>query len=126
MTGRSSSFTRCRGYLLRRQQENDIEISCRSIQHPRAFGLTNTTARSGKASTLSIAKQSGDAQRWGCSGSSELRTRICLPPRKAPETADDEAALRADITNLAKRFGRHGYRRMGKSAEKLRADPQRS
>ncbi|MDB5315169.1 MAG: integrase [Rhodospirillales bacterium] len=28
------------------------------------------------------------------------------------KAADDEAALRADITNLAKRYGRYGYRRI--------------
>ena len=32
--------------------------------------------------------------------------------RKAPGTADDGAALTANITALAKRFGRHGYRRI--------------
>ena len=32
--------------------------------------------------------------------------------RRAPETADDEAALRADITDLAQRYGRYGYRRI--------------
>jgi putative transposase len=32
--------------------------------------------------------------------------------RRAPETVDDEAALTADITDLAKRFGRYGYRRI--------------
>jgi transposase InsO family protein len=32
--------------------------------------------------------------------------------RKARNTADDEAALATDITDLAKRFGRYGYRRI--------------
>jgi putative transposase len=32
--------------------------------------------------------------------------------RKVPRTADDEAALTADIIALAKRFGRYGYRRV--------------
>lgn len=32
--------------------------------------------------------------------------------RKARNTADDEAALTTDITDLAKRFGRYGYRRI--------------
>jgi transposase InsO family protein len=32
--------------------------------------------------------------------------------RKARSTADDEAALTTDITDLAKRFGRYGYRRI--------------
>jgi putative transposase len=32
--------------------------------------------------------------------------------RKAKGTADDEAALRADITDLAQRYGRYGYRRI--------------
>lgn len=32
--------------------------------------------------------------------------------RRAPETADDEAALTADITELARRYGRYGYRRI--------------
>jgi transposase InsO family protein len=32
--------------------------------------------------------------------------------RKAPKTADDEAALTADITKLALQYGRYGYRRI--------------
>lgn len=32
--------------------------------------------------------------------------------RKAPRAADDEAALTADIIELAKRYGRYGYRRI--------------
>jgi transposase InsO family protein len=32
--------------------------------------------------------------------------------RKAPRGADDEAALTADIVELAKRYGRYGYRRI--------------
>jgi putative transposase len=32
--------------------------------------------------------------------------------RKAPGTADDEAALSADIIALAKQYGRYGYRRI--------------
>jgi transposase InsO family protein len=32
--------------------------------------------------------------------------------RKAPRTRDDEAALTADIVELAKRYGRYGYRRI--------------
>ena len=32
--------------------------------------------------------------------------------RKAPRGPDDEAALRADIVELAKRYGRYGYRRI--------------
>jgi hypothetical protein len=34
------------------------------------------------------------------------------PQRKAPRTRDDEAALTADIIELAKRYGRYGYRRI--------------
>ena len=32
--------------------------------------------------------------------------------RKLPRTADDEAALTADIVELARRYGRYGYRRI--------------
>jgi transposase InsO family protein len=32
--------------------------------------------------------------------------------RKAPRTANDEAALTADITELARQYGRYGYRRI--------------
>ncbi len=32
--------------------------------------------------------------------------------RGAPQTADDEAALTADIIALAREFGRYGYRRI--------------
>jgi putative transposase len=32
--------------------------------------------------------------------------------RRAVKTANDEAALRADIIDLAQRFGRYGYRRI--------------
>ncbi|MDB5380548.1 MAG: family transposase [Rhodospirillales bacterium] len=32
--------------------------------------------------------------------------------RRAVERADDEAALKADITNLARQYGRYGYRRI--------------
>jgi putative transposase len=32
--------------------------------------------------------------------------------RKAPKTADDEVALTADITALARQYGRYGYRRI--------------
>ncbi|MDB5384349.1 MAG: family transposase, partial [Rhodospirillales bacterium] len=32
--------------------------------------------------------------------------------RKARSTADDEGALSADITDLAQRYGRYGYRRI--------------
>jgi putative transposase len=32
--------------------------------------------------------------------------------RKAPGTADDEAALTSDIIALAKQYGRYGYRRV--------------
>jgi hypothetical protein len=32
--------------------------------------------------------------------------------RKAKSTAGDEAALTTDITELAKRYGRYGYRRI--------------
>jgi putative transposase len=32
--------------------------------------------------------------------------------RKAPKTADDEVALTAGITALARQYGRYGYRRI--------------
>lgn len=32
--------------------------------------------------------------------------------RKVPRGADDEVALTADIVDLAKRYGRYGYRRI--------------
>jgi putative transposase len=32
--------------------------------------------------------------------------------RKAPRTADDEAALTQDIIALARQYGRYGYRRI--------------
>jgi putative transposase len=34
------------------------------------------------------------------------------PQRKAPRTADDEAALTASVVDLAKRYGRYDYRRI--------------
>ena len=34
--------------------------------------------------------------------------------RKAPQTPDDEAALTADMIELARQYGRYGYRRITK------------
>ena len=50
-------------------------------------------------------------------GVSERLPAACLashgrPSVKIPQTADDEAALTADIIALARQFGRYGYRRI--------------
>ena len=50
----------------------------------------------------------GVSERRACAALGQHRST----QRKAPRTPDDEARLAADILELAKRFGRYGYRRI--------------
>jgi putative transposase len=55
-----------------------------------------------------VARRLGVSEREACAALGQHRST----QRKAPRTADDEARLTADILELAKRFGRYGYRRI--------------
>ena len=55
-----------------------------------------------------VARHPGVSERRACAVLGQHRST----QRKAPRTADDEARLTADILELAKRFGRYGYRRI--------------
>jgi putative transposase len=50
----------------------------------------------------------GVSERFACRVLEQHRSA----QRKAPVTADDEAALTADIIALARQYGRYGYRRI--------------
>jgi hypothetical protein len=50
----------------------------------------------------------GVSQRWPARVLGQHRS----VQRRVPRAADDEAALTADITDLAKQYGRYGYRRV--------------
>jgi transposase InsO family protein len=52
--------------------------------------------------------QLGVSERFACRVLGQPRAT----QRKAPKTADDEAALTADIITLARQYGRYGYRRI--------------
>lgn len=53
-------------------------------------------------------KRFGVSERFACRVLGQHRST----QRKKPRTADDEAALTADIIELAKQYGRYGYRRI--------------
>jgi putative transposase len=48
------------------------------------------------------------SERFACKVLDQHRSR----QRKVPRTTDDEVALTADITALARQYGRYGYRRI--------------
>ena len=48
------------------------------------------------------------SERFACRVLGQHRSVQC----RAPRTADDEAALRGSIVNLARQYGRYGYRRI--------------
>ena len=52
--------------------------------------------------------QLGVSERFACRVLGQPRAT----QRKAPRTADDEAALTRDIIALARQYGRYGYRRI--------------
>jgi putative transposase len=55
-----------------------------------------------------VARRLGVSERRACAALGQHRST----QRKAPRIPDDEARLTADILELAKRFGRYGYRRI--------------
>ena len=55
-----------------------------------------------------VKEQLGISERRACRVLGQPRST----QRRVPQTADDEAALTADITALAKQYGRYGYRRI--------------
>jgi transposase InsO family protein len=55
-----------------------------------------------------VVRQVGVSERRACAVLGQHRST----QRKVARTADDEAALTADIIELAKRYGRYGYRRI--------------
>ena len=57
---------------------------------------------------MHVTSQLNVSQRLACRVLDQHRST----QRRAVETADDEAALKADITDLARQYGRYGYRRI--------------
>lgn len=55
-----------------------------------------------------VVREFGVSERKACAVLGQHRST----QRKAPRGSDDEAALTADIVELAKRYGRYGYRRI--------------
>jgi putative transposase len=55
-----------------------------------------------------VVRQVGVSERRACAVLGHHRST----QRKVPRSADDEAALTTDIIELAKRYGRYGYRRI--------------
>jgi transposase InsO family protein len=55
-----------------------------------------------------VVRELGVSERKACAVLGQHRST----GRKAPRGADDEARLTADIVELAKRYGRYGYRRI--------------
>jgi putative transposase len=55
-----------------------------------------------------VVRELGVSERKACAVLGQHRST----QRKAPRGSDDEAALTADIVELAKRYGRYGYRRI--------------
>jgi len=55
-----------------------------------------------------VVRELGVSERKACAALGQHRST----QRKAPRAAEDEAALTADIVELAKRYGRYGYRRI--------------
>jgi putative transposase len=55
-----------------------------------------------------VVRELGVSERKACAVLGQHRST----QRKLPRGSDDEAALRADIVELAKRYGRYGYRRI--------------
>jgi transposase InsO family protein len=89
-----------------------------------AQGGVGPDAREGHPEGSRVGKVVSPARRRGCVehvvrelGVSERRACAVLgqhrsTQRKAPRAADDEAALTVDIVELARRYGRYGYRRI--------------
>jgi transposase InsO family protein len=55
-----------------------------------------------------VVRHLGVSERKACAVLGQHRST----QRKAPRAAEDETALMADIVELAKRYGRYGYRRI--------------
>jgi transposase InsO family protein len=55
-----------------------------------------------------VVRELGVSERKACTVLGQHRST----QRKAPRGSDDEAALTTDIVELAKRYGRYGYRRI--------------
>jgi hypothetical protein len=55
-----------------------------------------------------VVREIGISERRACAVLGQHRST----QRKAPRGADDEARLTADMIDLAKRYGRYGYRRI--------------
>ncbi|WP_390890115.1 IS3 family transposase [Roseomonas mucosa] len=72
-----------------------------------AFGKVVSPARR-RACVEHVVRELGVSERRACAVLGQHRST----QRKAPRGADDEAALTADIVELAKRYGRYGYRRI--------------
>ena len=61
-----------------------------------------------RASVKHVVETLGVSERFACRVIGQHRTT----QRSVPKTADDEAALTADIIELARQYGRYGYRRI--------------
>ncbi|WP_160119848.1 IS3 family transposase [Rhodovarius lipocyclicus] len=72
-----------------------------------AFGKVVSPARR-RACVEHVMRELGVSERKACAVLGQHRST----QRKAPRGSDDEAALTADMIELAKRYGRYGYRRI--------------
>nr|WP_245216996.1 IS3 family transposase [Neoroseomonas nitratireducens] len=72
-----------------------------------AFGKMVSPARR-RACVEHVVREIGISERKACAVLGQHRST----QRKAPRGADDEARLTADMIELAKRYGRYGYRRI--------------
>jgi hypothetical protein len=96
----------------------------RAGERPAQEGGVGPDAREGHPEGSRVGKMVSPARRRACVehverelGVSERKACAALgqhrsTQRKAPRAPDDEARLTADIIELAKRFGRYGYRRI--------------
>jgi transposase InsO family protein len=77
--------------------------------HPEGgrFGKILSPARR-RACVEHVERRLGVSERRACAVLGQHRST----QRKTPRTPDDEAALTADVVELAKRYGRYGYRRV--------------
>jgi hypothetical protein len=55
-----------------------------------------------------VVRELGVSERKACAVLGQYRST----QRKAPRSAEDEASLTAEVVELAKRYGRYGYRRV--------------
>jgi hypothetical protein len=61
-----------------------------------------------RAYVAHVVRELGVSERQAC----KVLGQHCSTQRKAPRAAEDEAAPTADIAEVAKRYGRYGYRRI--------------